>query len=100
MPRGGARPGAGRKLGGHNRSTAEMRNTARMFTDLALQTLGRALEDKRIGMNTKITAAKELLDRGHGKAPQQIDADVNFKGKVAFSWLDKPPPDPSQPEKS
>lgn len=93
MPRGGTRANAGRPLGSKNRSTAEMRAQARLFTDEGLRILATIARKSRKDAN-RIHAVKELMDRAHGKAAQPIEGEIGVKGRVQFTWL------PAQPLKS
>jgi hypothetical protein len=52
---------------------------ARTYTDAAVKLLGKAIEDDKVPMAARITAAAALLDRGWGKAPVQIDIQVRAK---------------------
>lgn len=73
MARGGKREGAGRPPGVPNKATAEIKELAREYTVEALEALVGVLRDG--GDAAKVSAAKELLDRGYGKARQPIDGD-------------------------
>jgi hypothetical protein len=63
----------GRKTGGRRKGTANkptpLKEAARVYTIEALHVLADIM---RTGTNeaARIAAARELLDRGHGKAPQ------------------------------
>lgn len=82
MPKGGKQPGGGRPKGSKNKSTvardagrAWMEAQARTYTDEALAVLA-AIMREGTSEPARIAAARELLDRGHGKAPQALtDAD-------------------------
>jgi hypothetical protein len=71
-PKGGRRPGAGRKPGIPNKLTADVKALASQYGAEAIRTL------KHLMLNgeheqVRFAAAKELLDRGYGKARQEID---------------------------
>jgi hypothetical protein len=73
MPR-GAKPGerrGGRQKGVPNKATREIKELAGQYTDEALNTLvsvARASESDA----ARVSAAKEILDRAYGKAPQAL----------------------------
>jgi len=89
--RGGARPGAGRKKKGLSEPTSlselelkallaepapdEIDGLAQRHADLAIETLGRLLV-YGASESAKITAAKEILDRGYGKPAVEIGGDA------------------------
>lgn len=69
--RGGKRPGAGRPKGATNKATADVKAAAQQYTDEALKTLATIM--KSGGSDpARVAACKEILDRGHGKAPQAV----------------------------
>lgn len=70
MAKGGARPGAGRKKGVPNKSTAAVKDIAAKYTDRAWQRLADLLESE--DEKTAMAAVKELFDRAYGKAPQSL----------------------------
>ncbi len=82
----GPRPGqkvGGRQKGTLNKVTADVRAAAQQYTEAALAELA------RIALNSesdqaRVTAIKELLDRGHGRSPQAITVDP---GTEATQWL-------------
>lgn len=77
MPR-GSKPGerrGGRRKGTLNKATADVKAAAQQYTAEAIEALigiVRASESDA----ARVAAVKELLDRGHGKARQPIDADL------------------------
>lgn len=75
--KGGARPGAGRKQGVPNKATIELKELARQYTEDAVH----ALVNVMMGDNpsARVTAAKELLDRGYGKPSQFIEGKIDVK---------------------
>jgi len=60
-------PGAGRKKGSTNKTTAQIREMARMHAEEAIETLVEMIRDSDTD-SARIAAIKELLDRGLGKA--------------------------------
>ena len=69
-PKGQPRTG-GRQKGTPNKATAELRDIARQYTAEAVETLVKIML-KGEAEAARIAAARELLDRGHGKATQVI----------------------------
>lgn len=77
-PKGGARPGAGRKKGTPNKATASVRDAAREYTHKALLTLAEVMSDPEQPAPARVSAANSLLDRGYGKPSTVIgDEDGN-----------------------
>jgi len=58
----------GRKAGTPNKVTAEVRTLAQQHGADAIGTLAEIMGDPTRNENARIAAAKELLDRGYGKA--------------------------------
>lgn len=52
-----------------------LRDLARAHTDSALKTLVDIMQSEAQPPASRVAAAKELLDRGYGKAPQPMDGD-------------------------
>jgi hypothetical protein len=67
--RGGKREGAGRRKGTPNKATADIKAQAQKYTPDALKTLHAIMRDSESDA-ARVSAAKELLDRGYGKSPQ------------------------------
>lgn len=74
MARGGARPGAGRRKGSPNKATVVVRDAAQAFTEDALTTLSTIMKDGTQPAAARVAAANALLDRGHGKPKQSLEA--------------------------
>jgi hypothetical protein len=71
-PKGTPRPeGAGRKKGTPNKITADIKALAQEHGATAITILATILTTAESDQ-AKIAAAKELLDRGYGKATQQV----------------------------
>lgn len=88
MPRGGAREGAGRPKGVPNHGSAELKAAAQGYTTVALETIAEIMTDPKQSARARVSAAKEFLDRGYGKAIQT--ADVNVKADLSDAvkqWL-------------
>jgi hypothetical protein len=83
MPR-GARPGerrGGRPKGVPNKATLEIKEAARQYGPKAVEELAR-LAGLTNGPGsdseqTRVSAIRELLDRGYGKSTQPISGDAN-----------------------
>jgi hypothetical protein len=81
MPRGGKRPGAGRPNGAANKIAHDVRALARDYSGDAIVELAKLAglvpdHPPAQSEQARIAALKELLDRGHGKAPQSVDVTV------------------------
>lgn len=74
MARGGKRDGAGRPAGVPNKATAEVKAIAQQYTDEAITTLAEIMKGVEHPAAARVSAAQALLDRGHGKAKQAIEA--------------------------
>ena len=75
--------GKGRPKGARNKVTAPVKELAARYTEEALRTLADIMldagDEAREGAPpaARVAAAKELLDRAHGKAPQAHTAEVS-----------------------
>ena len=67
MAVGGKRPGAGRKPGSLNKSTQDVKALALKYCPAAMAELGR-LAVQAESEQARVSAIKELLDRGYGKS--------------------------------
>ena len=80
----------GRVAGTPNRSTASVRAIAGQYSEEAINTLVQLMrhsEDDR----TRLVAAKELLDRGHGRpapAPPEVLDVPQEPQKVILQWAE------------
>jgi hypothetical protein len=72
MPRGGARPGAGRKPGKVSAAKRSLMEMAGAHAELALLTLVEICKDKEQPSSARVSASTALLDRAYGKPPQAI----------------------------
>ena len=73
-PKAAGNRGKGRKKGVPNKATASLKELAREYTTEALTTLSSIMLQGE-SEPARIAAAKELLDRGYGKASQVIAGD-------------------------
>jgi hypothetical protein len=81
MPRGGKRPGAGRPPGRPNKVTADIKALAQVHAESAIRELATILTTSE-NDQARIAAAKELLDRGFGKATQHAEITGKDDGPV------------------
>ena len=89
MARGGKRAGAGRKPGVPNKASRELKELAREYTEEAVGALVRVLRDKEAPASAQVAAATAILDRGHGKPTQHIDAE--HAGSIAHRIMQMTP---------
>ena len=75
----------GRKKGTPNKSTAQIKQLAQKHGPTAIKALVEILKD--VNSPGRIAAAKELLDRGYGKATQQSDVTVNGGRNIIFEMV-------------
>lgn len=81
--RGGKREGAGRPAGAPNKATAEVMALAQQYTEDAVKELARlALHAE--SEQARVSAIKELLDRGYGKSKQALE----HGGRMVFEYRD------------
>lgn len=64
--------GKGRKAGVPNKATTGIKALAAPYSEEAVLFLVGVMRDKQAAIQARVAAAKELLDRGHGKAPQAV----------------------------
>lgn len=85
MAGGGAKPGerrGGRKKNTPNKVTADVRALAQEYGPDALAVLASIMNGEQQPAAARVSAAKELLDRAYGKAPQPITADSTNLAEV------------------
>jgi hypothetical protein len=88
MPRGGARPGAGRPRGVWSKRTVEDMRHVGPMGERALAVLTAAMEDPKVPWHCRITAAGMIADRAFGRAPQSVSLDVTRRiNKLSISEL-------------
>lgn len=76
--KGGFRKGQSGNPAGVRKVTRELRDLCQQYTEDAVKALVSAVRDPKGKPADRIAAARELLDRGHGRAPQKIDANVHL----------------------
>jgi hypothetical protein len=77
----------GRQAGTPNKSTAEAQAAAQEHSPAALGTLVGIMQDGEAPAAARVSAAREILDRAHGKPPQALqvgDPDGQPLGPVTF----------------
>ena len=62
----------GRPLGAKNKSGAELRALAGQYTKECIETLVKLMRATKNPPQARAIAARELLDRSHGKPPQSV----------------------------
>lgn len=72
MPRGGARPGAGRKPGQTTKAKMDMMSMARDHATEAFNVLMNVARDPKAPPAARVTAATAILDRGFGRPAQSV----------------------------
>lgn len=80
----------GRKTGGRakgvpNKATREIKALAQKYTDEALKTLVQVMQTSESDQ-ARVSAARELLDRGYGKSPQAHTGEDGGPMKLELSW--------------
>lgn len=85
MAHGGSRKGAGRPPGALNKITKEVRELAQEYTGEAIEVIVKIMRDPE--HSGQLAAARELLDRGHGKPTQPVDGQVDAHVSYDVPWL-------------
>lgn len=67
---GEGKPGPGRPPGTPNKVTAALKDYADQYTEEAVVGLVKIARHKKTPAAAKVAAWREILDRGHGRAPQ------------------------------
>lgn len=84
MARGGKRDGAGRPKGALTRATASIREAAQEYTQEALEVLAEVMR-RGDSAAARVAAANSILDRGHGKPKQSVEASGPDGGPIPVS---------------
>lgn len=91
-PNRGSKPGerrGGRQKGTPNKATASIKEAAQKYTDEALLVLADVMKDDEQPAAARVSAVKEILDRGFGKATQSVDLDTTVELKsVNVRYID------------
>ena len=76
----------GRKKGTPNKATADIKAVAGEYSEQAVRTLVSVM-DSSDSDAARVAAAKELLDRAHGKSPQALTGESGGPIALAIQWL-------------
>lgn len=90
----GSQPGerrGGRKAGTPNKVTADVRAVAQQYGEKALKTLAKIMENEKQPAAARVSAAKEILDRGYGKSPQPFAANPGSMAEALAAVLERLP---------
>ncbi len=63
----------------------DVRDAARQHTLAAVETLVSVMEDLKASHSARVAAANGLLDRGHGKATQIIEAEISIYDSLSLA---------------
>ncbi len=63
----------------------DVRDAARHHTQAAVETLVSVMEDRKAPHSARVAAANSLLDRGHGKAVQHIEAEISVYDSLSLT---------------
>jgi hypothetical protein len=74
MPRKPTGNPTGRPPGSTNRQPLDVKEAAKEFTSDALETLASIMRDVEQPAAARVSAAGHILDRGHGKPKQSVEA--------------------------
>lgn len=88
MARGGKRDGAGRPAGAVNKIAADVRALAQEYGKEAIIELATLMTTSE-SHAARIAAAKELLDRGYGKAIQGVELTGSDGGPVQIQRIER-----------
>ena len=84
MAAGGKREGAGRKKGVPNKANAEIKKAAQKHTAKAVEIISQLMLNGE-SEQVRLAAARELIDRGHGKAMQSVEHTGEGGGPIKAS---------------
>lgn len=70
--------GKGRPKGSVNKATADVKAAAQKYTDEAMDELARIMRESESDA-ARVSAIKEIFDRGHGKPKQSLDVAGNLE---------------------
>ncbi|MDO8800062.1 hypothetical protein [Phenylobacterium sp.] len=98
-PRGGARPGAGRKPGAVSQAKREIAEMAKDHAETALQVLVTVANNTQAPSAARVSAATAILDRGYGKPRQSVELEGALAGTMTVTYVTTasgPAPAPSE----
>jgi len=87
--------GKGRPKGSLNKATADLRSAAQEYTTASLKTLAGIMENEKQPAAARVSAAIAILDRGHGKPVQAIEASgpdggpIQTQDQAARAWVEQ-----------
>jgi hypothetical protein len=81
MPRGGKRPGAGRKAGQRSAEVIAISDRARRHGPEMIEELARLARSAQ-SEAVRVSAANAVLDRGYGRPPQHVEANMPPKRSI------------------
>lgn len=87
-PKGLPRTG-GRQRGSLNKTTADIKALAQVHGSDAVNTLALIMADSSIPPAARVSAAKELIDRGYGKAVQPTELSGKDGTPLAYEFIVK-----------
>ena len=87
-PKGLPRTG-GRQKGAPNKATADIKALAQVHCSDAVDTLAKIMTDSEIPPAARVAAAKELIDRGYGKAVQPTELSGKDGAPFAYEFIVK-----------
>lgn len=76
----------GRVKGVPNKMTADIRALAQEYGPAAIQTLAQIMQDTEQAAPARVAAARELVDRGYGKAVQQTEISGKDGAPLAYEF--------------
>ena len=71
----------GRKPGSLNKATRTVKEVAAEYTESAIKTLADIMQDVEQPSAVRISAARELLDRAHGRPTQSVEVDASVSNR-------------------
>ncbi len=89
-PRGGARPGAGRKKGQVSEATRSLAEMAKGHAEAALKILVEIAKNAEANDAARVSAANAILDRGYGKPRQSLEVDGAMVGSMTVTYVTAP----------
>lgn len=69
----GRKTGGGSRKGVPNKATADVRALAQEYGEEAVASLAAIMRNGELPPAARVSAAKELLDRGYGKSKESVD---------------------------
>lgn len=79
----------GRQKGSPNKATADIKALAQEYGQAAVHTLAEIMQDVAQPSAARVSAAKELMDRGYGKAMQPTELTGKDGAPFAYEFVVK-----------